>query len=692
MLALGIRVFWGDFAIADHHLAPPRDFWVGERDADVVLPCERTRIVSVQGAAVAAELGHRRVALSAGERVHCEIAGFRIEIEVAQAEAIRFGRSRDRSALPWFAGAALLAAGLLGFASTLPQPTEDELQAEQLLLIQKLLLASAEREVEAEQPAPTPSPNAKGVEGGRGLRFAVQGPAEPQVARQASLRDATEFGMIGVLSSGAGVENPAPAGGRVVDELTQAGDPFGDALDPQGAEEYEDHGINPPVETARDPLSTFAVDVDTGSFAIARRKLESGTLPPLASVRAEEFVNAFEYGYPGPESAASRDAFSVHLDAAPSPFDSGHHLLRVAIQGRRVPPEERPPVHLVYLVDTSGSMQSEDKLGLAQQSLRLLTNTLRPGDSVALQTYAGDVREVLPPTGIAQRAGILAAIDDLSAGGSTAMASGIDNAYRLAARTHVPGEISRVIVLSDGDTNVGPTSSSDLLEIIGRYRRAGITLSTVGFGTGNYKDAMMEKLANAGDGNYSYIGDLRDARRVFSEQAGGLLQVIARDVKVQVEFNPAVVRRYRLLGYENRDVADGDFRDDRVDGGEVGSGHAVTALYDLELWHTGASPVTIHIRHQRPLAGDRASEVSIAMPPERIARSFVQTDASFRFATSVAGFAEILRGSPYALDWKLDEVEAIARSAADGRPDREELARLVKTAASLSQALATESP
>jgi len=447
-----------------------------------------------------------------------------------------------------------------------------------------------------------------------------------------------------------------------------------------GTEHYKDYGVNPVVDPARDRFSTFAIDVDTASYAISRRKLLEGSLPPYEAVRVEEFLNYFDYAYPGPE----RGPFAVHLAAAPSPYTSGKHLLRVGVQGRRLAPSERKPVHLVYLVDTSGSMQSEDKIGLVKKSLKLLTGSLKPGDTVALCTYAGSVREVLAPTGIEQRSRILGAIEELTAGGSTAMASGIDLAYALAERSMVKGHTNRVVVLSDGDANVGPSSHEQILEGIRRYRDKGITLSTVGFGNGNYKDVMMEQLANQGNGNYSYIDSEQQAKRVFSQQVDGLLEVIARDVKIQVEFDPAAVQSYRLIGYENCDIADKDFRNDKVDAGEIGAGHSVTAIYEVALKSTATSPVTVRLRHKAPLGSEVAEETTVKMEAGAIARSFEEAPADLRFASAVIGFGEILRKSPHASSWKLADVERIARAAQKDHPDHRELIDLVRRANALS--------
>jgi Ca-activated chloride channel family protein len=432
--------------------------------------------------------------------------------------------------------------------------------------------------------------------------------------------------------------------------------------------------IHPMVDAAKDRLSTFAIDVDTASYAFARRAIVEGGLPAATAVRVEEFVNAFDYGYEPPTGSSP---LRVDLASAPSPFHAGRHLVRVALQAKRVEARDRTPVHLVYLVDTSGSMQGPDRLPLAQESLRLLTETLKPGDTVALCTYAGSVREVLPPTGIEHKSRIFSAIDDLTAGGSTAMSSGIDLAYELAARTRVAGHVNRVVVLSDGDANVGRTSHEEILRTIEQHKRNGITLSTIGFGTGNYRDQMMEQLADKGDGNYAYIDGRTEAKRVFQEHVSGLLQVVARDVKVQVEFDPARVASYRLLGYENRDVADRDFRNDKVDGGEVGAGHSVTALYEVVYKAGQEGGVVARVRHKPAIEGDRAKEELFELAPGARFASFDQAPASLRFAAAVARFADVLRGAPGASASELRNVASIARGSARGDAQHQELVRLV---------------
>jgi Ca-activated chloride channel family protein len=455
----------------------------------------------------------------------------------------------------------------------------------------------------------------------------------------------------------------------------------GPSQEPQSdSSAFKDYGVNPAVDPNKDRLSTFAIDVDTASYSISRRKLLEGTLPPFQAVRAEEFLNYFDYAYPAPTDAP----YTVHLAGAPSPFTPGHHLLRVAIQAKRLSVAERRPVHLVYLVDTSGSMQSDDKIGLAKKSLKILTGSLKEGDTVALCTYAGYVREILPPTGVDHKDRILSAVDELTANGSTAMSSGIELAYRLAEASLVKGDINHVVVLSDGDANVGDTTPEAILKRIEFYKGKGVTLSTVGFGDGNYQDTMMEQLADKGDGNYSYIDSEEQARRVFSENVSGLLEVVARDMKVQVEFDPNAVKEYRLIGYENRDVADKDFRNDKVDGGEIGAGHSVTAMYDVVLKRTDTAPITVRVRSKAPVGGEVAKEKAFVMPASAIASSFDQAPSSFRFATAVAGFAEVLRQSPAARGVSLQEVARIASASAGDRRDQQELVELVRRAAKLT--------
>jgi len=486
---------------------------------------------------------------------------------------------------------------------------------------------------------------------------------------------AEEAGEVGQMDFGAPPRTMKIAAGSGAMDATSVVEPT------PSRDEFEDYGVNAWTETAEDNLSTFAVDVDTASYTIARRILSEGRLPPAASVRVEEFVNYFRYAY-APPAADSETPFDVHLGASHSPFDERSHLVRVGVQGQALDDVIRKRAHLTFLVDVSGSMSSADKLGLAKKALSLLVDQLGEDDTVSLVTYAGNTRVVLEPTPADQRIRILAALEDLRSGGSTAMAGGIDLAYEQALSSFEEGAINRVIVISDGDANVGPSSHGEILESIQQYVDQGITLSTIGVGMGNYKDTTMEQLANKGNGNNYYFDSVDQAKRVFVEQLGGTLQVIAKDVKIQVEFDADAVGEYRLIGYENRDVADEDFRDDEVDAGEIGAGHSVTALYEVRL-QDGVQPdqtvAGVRIRHKAP-EGDTASENLWTLKAAALDATFDEADADMRFAVAVATFAEKLRESPHVRDVSLGQVAEIARGAIAQDEDREEFVGLVERA------------
>ena len=549
------------------------------------------------------------------------------------------------------------------------------------------------QEVEEEEDSSAGSGTAMALDEGRMGKLEAQRSAgayamknegtDPGLARAQAVDIARSSGLLGALHAGQGGGGAAYGSigtGRYATIGHGSGVGVGHGAG-QGAapdtESYRDYGVNPMTETAPDPLSTFAVDVDTASYAIARRKLRAGALPPPAAIRVEEFINYFHYDYPGPTGDAP---FAVHMDAAPSPFARDRHILRVGVQARKLANSERKPAHLVFLVDVSGSMQAPDKLTLAKRALRILVDNLRDGDTVALVTYAGNTRVVLEPTGLAHKGRIAQAIESLSAAGSTAMSSGIELAYGLAARSLQSGAVSRVIVLSDGDANVGDTSHEAILQTIAGHVAEGVTLSTVGFGMGNYKDALMEQLANQGDGNYYYIDGISQARRVFQEQLGGTLEVVARDVKIQVAFDPESVARYRLVGYENRDVADRDFRNDRVDAGEIGAGHRVTALYEVELRGQPTRPLaTVRVRAKKPRGGGAATEWAHAFDMDRLYPRFAAAPEDLRFATAVMAAAEVLRASEHARGWRIDRIIAIARAAnARQVAERRELVTLLR--------------
>jgi Ca-activated chloride channel homolog len=523
--------------------------------------------------------------------------------------------------------------------------------------------------------------------------YKLSAPADPTLGRRQAIEAAKTAGILGSTGTGRyGTIGRGYAGAGSFGAGLQGTGDISSGFDATnmygGGEAYHDWGKNPWTDAAKDHLSTFAADVDTASYTIARRKLDDGGLPAPAGVRVEEFVNYFRYAFPEP---AAGSPFAVVMDAAPSPLSPGRHILRVGVATKARSVAERKPAHLVFLVDVSGSMASADKLELAKQALRILTSNLKDGDTVALVTYAGESRLVLQPTGLAHKAAILSAIDDLHTGGSTAMASGIDLAYQQAMRGLVPGAISRVIVCTDGDANVGSHTHDELLQIIAGRAREGVTLSTIGFGMGNYKDDLMEQLADKGNGNNFYIDSLSAAKKVFQEQLGSTLEVVAKDVKLQVDFDPALVARYRLVGYENRDIKDADFRNDKVDAGEIGAGHQVTALYDVELTAQGklaGAPLgTIRIRHKQP-RGEKATEAAFPMIGGAAA-SFANAPVDLRFAFAVAAFADVMRNGQDAEHWSLAQIRDLARRAAGDDADRQELVGLIEKAIAHRGALAS---
>lgn len=452
----------------------------------------------------------------------------------------------------------------------------------------------------------------------------------------------------------------------------------------ENTEEYTDHGVNGFTMTAEDALSTFSIDVDTASYTIARRKLQGGSLPPIAAVRVEEFVNYFDYSY-APPSASSTHPLRVHFDAFPDPFREGRHIMRVGVQAREIPPAERPPLHLTFLVDVSGSMSAQDKLPLAQKSLKMLVASLQEGDTVALATYAGRTAEVLAPTDASNSRRINEAIDGLNSGGSTAMSSGLDLAYNMALRRFEEGAENRVIVVSDGDANVGSVGWEQMLAQIKEKADMGVTMSTVGFGMGNYRDTLMEQLSNKGDGNNYYIDSLQQAQRVFTEEMAGTVFTVARDVKLQVEFHEDSVSAYRLIGYENRDIADRDFRNDRVDAGEIGSEHNVTALYEVILREGyDETLATVRVRYESPGADKAATEAVYPFPDDSLHERVDEADRSSRIAYSAATFAEVLRDSPHVSEMSMEQIIAFAESASrSGESDDQELIQLMRSAREL---------
>ena len=423
---------------------------------------------------------------------------------------------------------------------------------------------------------------------------------------------------------------------------------------PYGDVYFKDAGTNPFIDTEDDAFSTFGMDVDTASYTVMRRYLRDGYLPPSEAIRVEEFVNALDYNYAPPTD----EAFAIHLEGAPSKFGEGKRLqlLRIGIQGRVIPDTDRKDAILTFVVDVSGSMGRENRLGLVKQALTLLLEQLRPSDKVGIVVYGSNARVVLPHTSIVNREHILTAIRALAPEGATNAEAGLRMGYKLATQNANPDYINRVILCSDGVANIGQTGPDAILKEIRTYLKEGVTLTTVGFGMGNYNDILMEQLANNGNGSYAYVDTLNEAKRIFVENLTGTLQVIAKDAKIQVEFNPETVSRFRLLGYENRRLAHQDFRDDTVDAGEVGAGHSVTAIYEIKLHNNAVGQLaTVSIRHEDPDTG-HVTEVNEAITTDALKRIFEEATPTFQLAAAAAEFAEILRGSFWAQEGSLKNV------------------------------------
>ncbi len=448
---------------------------------------------------------------------------------------------------------------------------------------------------------------------------------------------------------------------------------------------YEHAGVNPFIDTEDDHLSTFAIDVDTASYTVARRYVRDGNMPDPASVRVEEFVNFFDHDYAPP----TRDPFAIHMEGSPSPFGGENHwLMRVGLQAREVAEHQRKDATLIFAIDVSGSMGREDRLGLVKRSLALLVDELRPRDSVGIVIYGDRGQVLLRPTDGGERGEIMRAIDSLAPGGSTYAEEGLGIAYEMAANEVRSGRITRVILLSDGVGNVGRTSADDILEQVRRHVDRGVTLTTVGFGMGNYNDVLMEQLANNGDGAYHYVDTLTEARRVFVDDLVGTLQTVAKDAKVQVDFNPDVVRSYRLLGYENRAVADEDFRDDTVDAGEIGAGHSVTALYELKFHEGTVGDIgAVSLRYEDPDTRG-ITEIRRSLQVRELAPWFESASPRFQLAAVVAEYAEVLRNSYWAQDGDLQRTASEADRVQRLLPhdaDVAEFADLVARAARIEQ-------
>ena len=463
-------------------------------------------------------------------------------------------------------------------------------------------------------------------------------------------------------------------------------------------ERYQKQPDQPVKAVAQEPVSTFSIDVDTGSYANVRRFLNDGGLPPEDAVRIEEIVNYFPYNYPLPTGT---HPFAIHTQTVDSPWQPEAKLIKIGIQAQDLAKKELPPANLVFLVDVSGSMDEPDKLPLVKKTLRILTEQLRPQDKVTLITYASGEELVLPPTSGDNKDEILRAINKLQAGGSTAGESALKMAYEQAQKAYVKNGINRILLATDGDFNVGVSSTDALKSMVAEKRKSGISLTTLGFGTDNYNEDMMEQIADAGDGNYSYIDNEKEAKKVLQQQLTSTLATVAQDVKIQVEFNPATVKEYRLVGYTNRTLRNEDFNNDKVDAGDIGSGHSVTAIYEIipqgkQGWlndsryqkapaASGNKNEYAFVKVRYKLPGQSTSKlIEQAVPAVSI--PLAQADEDTRLALAAASYAQALRGGEYngKLDW--DAIEQMAKQAKGKDPFglQEEFVELVEIAKSLS--------
>lgn len=476
--------------------------------------------------------------------------------------------------------------------------------------------------------------------------------------------------------------------GRYIPPIQVAPDP--------GRERYDGKEISPVKTVAQEPVSTFSVDVDTGAYANTRRFLTQGALPPRDAVRTEEMINYFRYDYAAPQSRET--PFTVTTDMARTPWNPDTRLLRIGLRGYDLPRKDRPPANLVFLLDVSGSMNSADKLPLVKAALSGLAGELSPRDKVSIVVYAGAAGLVLEPTNDTKK--IRAALDRLEAGGSTAGGAGLKLAYQIARDNLIEGGVNRVLLATDGDFNVGITDRKALIEMIEKERDSGITLTTLGFGTGNYNEAMMEQIANHGNGNYAYIDSALEARKVLTDEMQSTLFTIAKDVKIQVEFNPAVVSQYRLLGYENRALREEDFDNDKVDAGDIGASHQVTAIYEIvpvgvKGWvgprrYEDKPPATaaakaselafVKLRYKTP-NGTTSRLIERAVPSSALAAAAAPA-GDMAFATAVAAFGQKLRGDPLLGDFGYAQIGSLA-----GKPTdfwRQEFVRLAAVAGGLA--------
>jgi Ca-activated chloride channel homolog len=470
-------------------------------------------------------------------------------------------------------------------------------------------------------------------------------------------------------------------------------------------EDYDAIVENKFLAATQEPLSTFSIDVDEASYSNIRRYIQNGGIPPAGAVRIEEMINYFDYDYSQP---VADDPFAVYTEISDCPWSPQHKLIHIGLQGKEIPVNDLPASNMVFLVDVSGSMNEPNKLPLVQASLNMLTDQLREKDRVAIVVYAGNAGLVLPSTNGTNKIKIKAAIDNLEAGGSTAGGAGIQLAYKIAKENFIKGGNNRIILATDGDFNVGASSDDELVRMIEQERKSGVYLSVLGYGMGNYKDNKMQQLADKGNGNHSYIDNINEARKVLVSEFGSTLFTIAKDVKIQVEFNPARVQSYRLVGYENRMLAAEDFNDDAKDAGELGSGHTVTALYEIipvgvkDDFSKLVDPLKYQSNDKKIISNNTNEIMTIKLrykkPDEDISKLIThaviddhipveRTSNNFRFSAAVAEFGLLLRNSAYQQQASYSQVTGLAKAAkgTDNNGYRAEFIQLVQTATSLAK-------
>lgn len=522
------------------------------------------------------------------------------------------------------------------------------------------------------------------------------------------------FSLISILWLDGCSTTPYPSNSKSSDGMALAGGIAGVTFTPQdelrvpneapNSENYAHFDDNPTKLVRSHPVSTFSIDVDTGAYANVRRLVNSGRLPPHDAVRVEEMINYFSYDYPLPQTL--NPPFKVTTEIAPTPWNNQTHLLHIGIKGYDISKKQLPPANLVFLVDVSGSMQSVDKLDLLKAALKLLTRQLTDKDKVSLVVYAGASGLVLKPTPGNQSGKINAALDRLTAGGSTNGGAGIQLAYATAEQAFIPDGINRVLLATDGDFNVGIVNFEALKNLIEEKRQSGISLTTLGFGTGNYNDHLMEQLADVGNGNYAYIDTLNEAQKVLVDEMSSTFKTIAKDVKIQLEFNPTNVAEYRLIGYENRLLKREDFSNDKVDAGEIGAGHTVTALYEIALVGSRGQRLTtlryrdpqdaprkvhgeelafLRLRYKAP-NGNTSQLLEWPLMQQDIIASVGNTSERFRFSAAVAAWGQQLRGGTFLEQFSYDDILSLARGARGDDPYgyRSEFVKLVNLAKSLS--------